>query len=70
MTLNTKTPKKRKIKNLELKKTTDTNIEQTRTKPQGILEIKKTKFNGEFLFDRPLSIKDGGRWLELPSFEV
>ena len=55
---------------LLIKKHTDTLIEQTKTKPQEILEVKMNKQKQTFSFNPPLNLLEEGRWLlVVSSFE-
>ena len=55
---------------LLIKKHTDTLIEQTRTKPQEILEFKMNKQMQTFSFNPPINLVEEGKWLlAVSSFE-
>ena len=53
-----------------IKKHTDTLIEQTRTKPQEVLEFKMNKQMQTFSFSPPINLVEEGKWLlAVSSFE-
>ena len=55
---------------LSIKKHTDTLVEQTKTKPQEILEFKMNKQMENISFSPPLSLGDEDLFLAVTSFEA
>ena len=48
---------------LLIKEHTDTLIEQTKTKPQGMLEFKMIQSKQTFSFNPPINLVEEGKWL-------
>ena len=56
---------------LLVKKLTNTLIEQTRSRPQEILEFRMNKKMGTFSFNPPINLVEEGKWLMgVTSFEA
>ena len=56
---------------LLIQKDTDTLIEQTKTRPQEMLEYKMNKQLQTFLFNPPINLVEEGKWLlGVPSSDI